>query len=260
MSISQDVSKFNGEQFHTWQTKTMYLLMRKDLWGLVDGRDECPEGNRKDTWISKNEKALGLIALSLNDEIIHHIIGITEAKDAWDELNRLFGSQTKNSKIKLLMQFYKLELKENEPLTSHLNKYKSIKQQLATIGRNVEDDEAQAVLLKSIDKGGYENIVATLQNVPNMKLHEIEASLLEQESKIKEKGSNNIGGDEQALFTRGGFSSRGRGRGRGGRGGRYFTCNNCGKPGHMARDCYSKREEANFVEAPNKEEPSNELF
>ena len=252
MSTSiEHVTKFIGENFHTWQMKAMYLLMRKNLWVLVKGREPCPSEGAPglNEWHTKNERALGHIADSLDDDFIHHITGITNAKPAWDELEKLFGTQAKNSKINLLIQFYKLDLKGHETMSAHLNKFKSLKQQLVAIGKIIEDDDAKAMLLASVDKEPYEGIVSTLANTPQT-LPDIEAALLAKEKKVKGEETSTSTREEKAFYSRGGYSRHGgragRGRGKGGRG--TFTCNICGKPGHFARDCYYRKEETNFVE------------
>ena len=97
-------------------------------------------------WVELNEKSLGTIASALVDDFIHHITGITNAKEAWDELETIFGTKTKHSKVKLLMQLYSLKLKPNDDMLSHINKFKSIRQQLISIDKKLEDDEARAIL------------------------------------------------------------------------------------------------------------------
>lgn len=176
--------------------------------------------------------------MNLSDEVIHHIAGIKEAKRAWQELNKVFGNETKNSKINLLMQFYKLDLENNGTMTQHINKFKAIKQQLCAIDKNVDEDEAIAVLLKSVDKEPYEGLVATLMNVPTTKLHDVESALLEHETKVKGKQSTPPG--EVALYTRGGrTTSRGSGQERGQAPSRT-TCDYCGIQGHIERFCRNR--------------------
>ena len=38
-------------------------------------------------WITKDEKALSIIALGLSDEYIHHIYGMDISQEAWEELD-----------------------------------------------------------------------------------------------------------------------------------------------------------------------------
>ena len=169
----------------------MYHLMRKDLWDLfedeeedVNKEDAKGEGDAKvhpktKTWKKMNNKALGIIAWGLSDDVLHHISGIRDAKKAWEELDRIFGTQAKNSKVKLLMQFYKLDVKDSPSMTVHINKFKSLKTQLATLKKTIDEDEAIAVLLASVNHEPYENLVSTLSNVPSLSLKDVEHSLLD---------------------------------------------------------------------------------
>lgn len=238
--------------------------MRKGLWGIIDLEGDSTSASS----MQDKHKALGIIAEDLSNEVIHHISDVKDAKQAWDQLNKIFGTDTKHSKINLLMQFYRFDKDEADSMAHHINKFKALKQQLAGIKKVIPEDEAIAVLLNSVDKAPYDNLVSTLKNLDKT-LEEIESALLEHESKHKPMHTSTSNKEEVALYTRGGFKTRGRGnftnergRGRGhGQQGRTLTCNICGKPGHFARDCYYRTEEANFVEeAPSHEEPIDILF
>ena len=80
------LAKFNGDNFFTWQSKTMYLLMRKGLWNLIAGNTSS------EVDAQANHKALGLIAQYLGDDVISHITIIMDAKFSWEELNKVFGT------------------------------------------------------------------------------------------------------------------------------------------------------------------------
>ncbi|MCO5564714.1 hypothetical protein L7F22_018381 [Adiantum nelumboides] len=201
-SMDFTLAKFNDDNIFTWQSKTMYLLMRKGLWNFIMG-DSSTVVTMQD-----NHKAFGLIAQSLGDEVIAHIAGITDAKQAWNALNRIFGTVSKSSKINLLMQFYKLDKKANETMVTHINKFKALMQHLIGVKKEILEDEQIAVLLNRVDKDPYISLVSTLQNV-DKDINEIESALFEFDS--KQKGSiEAMTNAPQALYTR-----------RGGRGGRF---------------------------------------
>ena len=68
---------FEGDSFHTWQTKIKFTLMRKGLWNIVNGKEKKPSTREGEVnWITKDEKALSIIALGLSNEYIHHIDGM----------------------------------------------------------------------------------------------------------------------------------------------------------------------------------------
>ncbi|MCO5604783.1 hypothetical protein L7F22_058954 [Adiantum nelumboides] len=183
--MESTLTKFNDDNFFTWQSKTMYLLMQKSLWNLIVG-DSTTVFTAQD-----NHKALGLIAQSLGDDVISHIAGIMDAKEAWNALNREFGTASKSSKTNLLMQFYKLKKKDDETLIAHLNKFKALKQQLLGVQKQIPDDEAIAVLLNSVNKAPFDTLVSTLQNIENT-LDKVVSALLEYDSKHRPKSEEEI--------------------------------------------------------------------
>ncbi|MCO5562980.1 hypothetical protein L7F22_016616 [Adiantum nelumboides] len=154
----------------------MYLLMQKGLWNLFVGDSTIV------FTVQDNHKALGLITQSLGDDVICHIAGIMDAKEAWNALNREFGTASKSSKTNLLMQFYKLKKKDDETLVAHLKKFKALKQQLLRVQKQILDDEAIAVLLNSVDKASFDTLVSTLQNIEKT-LDKVVSALLEYDSR-----------------------------------------------------------------------------
>lgn len=253
MGSTTIIDKFVGEGFHTWQVRIKYALMKESLWAIVSGREECPEDiNGKKVWMNRDEKGLAIIALGLSDTFIHHIVDKCTSKEAWDELEKLFGAKGKNSKISLKIQFFGLELKRNETLSAHINTMKSIMAQLACIGAPVEEEDGIAILLKSMKLDEYGPLVATLKNLPDPTFQEIEAALMEEEQRLK-KTTNGGTPREEAFFHKGPRRSQELSGPKG-----KMICFYCGKVGHMAKDCWHKKraEAANLMVV--KEENSNE--
>ncbi len=268
MERSEALNRFNGDGFFTWQSKTMYTLMRKGLWSLIEPTtDESSEESSQ-----MHQKALGIIAQNLGDEVLHHITGIRDAKKAWTQLNQVFGSESKSSKMNLLMQFYKLDKKESESMAAHISNFKAIKQQLMSIKKEIPQDEAVAVLLNSVDKKPYDTLVSTLKEIAKT-LEEIVSSMLEHESKKKQSTPTHQ--EETAFYAKGDRGSKTSS----GRPPRCFhcgklghtqnecrnkdkpkiVCNYCGKIGHTEENCFHKKnQQANFVE--EKEEKKESLF
>ena len=89
------------------------LANAQGLWHLIELPDDAQIN------ALENNKALGLIASYLGDDVISHIIGIKNAKKTWIE--------SKSSKINLLMKFYKLNKIDEESMAAHFNKFKALK-------------------------------------------------------------------------------------------------------------------------------------
>ena len=110
---SKQPNKFDGEGFHTWQTKVKFLLMKKGIWNVTSGKKKKPNTTEgEEVWLTKDEKALAIIALGLSDSYIHHIDGCSTAQEAWEHLERVFGAQARCSKYTLLIKFFTPPLQE----------------------------------------------------------------------------------------------------------------------------------------------------
>ena len=104
MAPKDSIERFNGTNFHTWQTKLKFHLMKKGLWDIVQGTEDPRPQTREGTIQVefKTHKALGIIGESLHDTYIHHIGNCKAAKEAWTILDKTFGTISKVSKIILL--------------------------------------------------------------------------------------------------------------------------------------------------------------
>ncbi|MCO5585598.1 hypothetical protein L7F22_039533 [Adiantum nelumboides] len=181
------INHFKGHGFHTWQTCIKLMLMKKALWPITNGKEQKPrETVAAATWKERDNKAQAIIKLELDDTYIHHVDECETAKETWDQLDTLFGAQAKSSKFGLLIEFFKLKMASKMPLVSHLNNMQSLMTQLAGISLKVDEDIAIAVLLKSLPSN-YDHIVTTFTNMPISKLVDVQASLLEEETKMNGK-------------------------------------------------------------------------
>ena len=173
----------------------------------------------------RDEKALGILLTSVADDIVHHLDQASNAKNAWDILERTFGAKGKQSKISLKMQLYSLSMHENENLSSVVNRLKSICTQLSHIECNIDEDDKIAIILKSLPMQ-YENIVTVLkEKEPIPSLESIIHSLQEEENKHNHTQATNEVPGSQALF----ISTTSK---------PYKPCKHCGKTNHVSLNCY----------------------
>ena len=161
----ENLDKFNGVGFHTWQTKIKGYLMKKNLWGVISLGEEASNTRASTSQNqARDEQALGVIITSLDDSYIHYIDGCLNASQAWLTLEQTFGAKSKHSKISLKMQLYGLTLESNENISSLINRLKSICTQLVYIQSSpVEEEDQVATLLKALAHTDFDNIVTILK-------------------------------------------------------------------------------------------------
>lgn len=137
MNTHAAIEKFNGQGFHTWQMKIKFHLMKYNLWNLVKGTSSSNEREKEP---QRLEQAFAIIALGLGDNYLHHIANLEDPAEAWAVLDHLFGASSKHSKLSLKIEFFELELTSGAPLDAHINKMRSLMNQLASVDSPVRDD------------------------------------------------------------------------------------------------------------------------
>lgn len=238
------LDKFDGSNFHTWQVKVKFHLMREGLWGLIMKTEVKPSTRDGELqWTKRDEKAFAIIALALSDDYIHHVSDINSAAQAWEDLEKLFGAQAKNAKIALKIQFFSLVMNQGTTLATHINSMRSLMIQLAGIGAEVQEDDAVAVLLKSLrDLEEYQNVITTLQNLPDLTLQGVITSLQDEEKKIKRYDlvHTHAFAVNKGINKGGQFQNKSK---------NPMKCNFCGRTNHLEKDCFFKKKHSvNLVE------------
>ena len=241
------VEKFNGEGFHTWQTKLCGYLMKKQLWSVVKPRNTkatTSKGTLTRAQIAhaqvKDEQALGIIITSLHDNYVHFTDNCNTALEAWERLEQNFGAKQKQSKVSLKKNLYKLTMLQGEDISSLVNRLMSIITQLTYIKCQIPDEDQVAVLLSALPKN-FDNIVTVLeQKDPTPTLQQVINAIHEEEKKLVKKKSTGI--DGAYLVSKTSFRSSPSRSSSASSPSRFNKkCYECGKMGHLSKDCYKNK-------------------
>ena len=87
-----EINKFNGKGFHTWQVKLGGYLMKKNLWTIT--KTSPQEGTQTQASASstqitfQDEQALGIIITALHDNYVHFVDECDIAHNAWINLEK----------------------------------------------------------------------------------------------------------------------------------------------------------------------------
>lgn len=220
--------KFNGSNFYTWKVKVQMHLMNKGLWNLVKGTEKAPtDAKLLSEWEKREDKAKAIIGLGLSDTQLHLVDLAKSSKDIWEQLSKLFGEKDLNSKFSLKLQLFSLKMRDEMPLSDHINSLMSLLGKLADVGTKVEAEDSKAILLNSLSSK-YNNIIFTLSQMSSQSLEEMIASLLAEEKRMNPENTNVH--HEIALFSKGKMrKNKGSGE-----------CFYCHKYGHTAWNCRSR--------------------
>ena len=116
-------------------------------------------------------------------------------------------------------------------MSNHVNNLMSLLRQLGEAGTQVEDEDAKAILLNSLHSS-YSNAVLTLSQMSTQTLHEIIATLLVEEKRLKPENAEENFHVENALWTKTRMREKNANKG-------DIECYYCRKIGHIAWNCRS---------------------
>ncbi|GAV73510.1 zf-CCHC domain-containing protein/UBN2_2 domain-containing protein, partial [Cephalotus follicularis] len=236
------------------------MLVDRDLWHVItDPRPMTVDLKLKDSgkteteslssstaeWDKSDRKARSLIRLCLADSVLVNVATEPTAKDLWTKLESLYQSKSLVNKLFLRKKLYNLRMKDGDNFSNHLHEFNTIIGQMLSIGVDVKEDDKAITLLSSLPDSWDNLIVAIGSGTTTLCFENVVAALLSEEMRRLSMG----GSSKDALFVRGrtterkqkGFGDRSKSRGRSkSRDKVKGNCWNCGKPGHLRRDCKSK--------------------
>lgn len=213
-----DIGKFDRKtSFTLFKIKMHAVLVQNSLHKPLTGVK--PIDMKADQWKEIDEQARSLIHLYLADEILREVIEERTAKEVWDKLEALHLENIRANKLLKKQCLYSLRMEKGittatvASVTSHINDFESIVTDLENLDVKY-DDETKALLLLRTLPCSYEDFVDEIvYGKDTISLDEVKSSLL----KISSSESSSQ------------FRSRSRKR--------DFVCWNCGKIGHIRRNC-----------------------
>eukprot|EP00644_Phytophthora_capsici_P019050 jgi/Phyca11/133206/e_gw1.358.9.1 len=126
------INKFDGINFHTWKFKMRMVLEERDLW--------------------ESRKALAIICLAMEDSQLPLVRSANDAYDAWSRLEGHFEKKSLANKLFLRRRFFTTVMVEGDDVLEHINKIKTLAEQLDAVGAPVSEDDLVITLLASLNE------------------------------------------------------------------------------------------------------------
>ena len=245
------IDKFNGDNFGLWKFKMEMILSEKDLWEIVEGTEKPPPSDAEDklkkAYERRAKKAFSMIACNLVDRQLAHVRSCKGAAEAWRVLCNIHETKSLSNMLFIRRKFFTCKMQESDDMLDHINKVKGLADQLACLEVPVTDGDIVMTLLESLPPS-YEYLITALEtrDMKELDMDFITARLVHEVSKRKENETQDGGAALLSRYGQGGSSQQRK---------ETRTCFNCGKPGHLARNCrLPKKESANKASVKEVEE------
>ncbi|CAA0825220.1 Unknown protein [Striga hermonthica] len=172
-----------------------------------------------EAWHTQDQRLLSLLLSSLTEESMAEVIGCSTSRTVWLALEAAYNHCSKSRELRLKDDL-QLMKKGDCPIFEYIRKFKSICDQLAAIGRPVDDTDKAHWFLRGLgsDISSFSAAQMALTPLPTFRnfLSKAESFALFQES-FASSGASNVAFYSQHKPS-GHFSTPSRGRGNGSRG------------------------------------------
>uniref|UniRef100_A0AAV1UT75 Uncharacterized protein n=1 Tax=Peronospora matthiolae TaxID=2874970 RepID=A0AAV1UT75_9STRA len=221
------INKFDGTNFHTWKFKMQMVLEERDLREVTSGEiklEHLATTLEQSTFKRKSRKALAIICLAMEDSQLPLVRSASGAYDAWSRLEGHFEKKSLANKLFLRRRFFTAKMEEGDDVLSHINKIKTLAEQLDAVGAPVSEDDLVITLLGSLSESFAFLITALESRADSLSWELVTSRLLHKDMKRKDQGSDGVAAGQ--AFMTGEKKRSGRPLKKTG------ACNYCGKMGH----------------------------
>lgn len=273
------IPSLNASNYASWSIKIEMLLIRSELWSVVDGSEPSPpSSNVADltVWQLKDSKARSDILLHCGEKQLISLRPLKTSKDVWERIKQLYERSNKASQVYLHKQLCHMTMSESDDVISFLETWQSTLQEAAISGCTFSDAQQVNLLLSALPDS-WGPFITTQGAITDLNFTTLLSNILQQnsinQSKIPEPTKTS------AFYVKGKFTKPFNSKpGRFSRppsyrppynhnnnnlsSNKYFSkpstshspiiCHYCGIPGHKAPDCRKKKRD---LGAPSRDRP-----
>lgn len=156
------IQKLNNNNYSAWKFKVELLLVREDLWRLVNPGVK-PATEEESAWNALDAKTRATIGLLIEDNQHGLIRGAATSKAAWDALKDHHQKTTLTSKVSLLKQICDKRFADGEDMAEHLFVMEELFDRLKNAGQPLGDTLQVAMILRSLPRS-FDTLTTALES------------------------------------------------------------------------------------------------
>jgi hypothetical protein len=127
------------------------LLRSKGLYRITLGKETTPtNADKKDKWDNRNDKARGLIKISISHYLRFHLQLIDKPKEAWEKIESMFGKHNIIRAQQLENQVLTLSPSDFSCIEDYLYKFKTLRTLCEECKINIDEDRCIYLILSKL--------------------------------------------------------------------------------------------------------------
>ncbi|CAA7028216.1 unnamed protein product [Microthlaspi erraticum] len=212
--------------------------------------EETPAARKKrlkdeEAWLERDDKALNLIFMYVNDLVLRKLDKCTTAAKAWETLDRLYLAKTLPNRVHSQLKVYSFKMHDSKSIDQNVDDFTRLVADLGNLSIEIPE-EVQAILLLNSLPSRYDQLKETLKySREGIKMEEVDSAARSKESEFRDMPSSRSN-DGEGHYVRGREETRSFKPGKGkqnhksrskSRDGKR-VCWICGKEGHFKKQCY----------------------
>lgn len=194
------MKKLDGDNYHAWAIRARAVMVQKRCWEAIDpgyGPEDMTDAQKK-----KNDEALTLLFLIVEDTFLDDIGDCIRAKDAWTALKEMHTKFGLLHVLQLMKDFFNITMKPGESIQSYLARLVEIHRKLSNGGYAFTDREVALVMLIGLPKS-YESLILNLEkDEASLTTTIVKSKLLIEEKRISRNLNTTEDHEERALHTK----------------------------------------------------------
>jgi transposase InsO family protein len=226
------LEKLNDRNFVAWAISLELTLKEEQLWNLLQGKLKN-EGQFNERGFNERERdrVYRIIFECVDDQRKMMIADTRDPLVAWKKLKDFYEPSNSICKVESIRNLFGLKMTCGEKMTCYLERARRVLREFLTAGNKAIDDELFAhviIMGLSKDYAAVRSITNALQSKDLNSKRVEEILLAEYHHKRLEESDDEDVLDGKAMFSRKNSKTKLSDQ---------RTCYNCGKVGHLKRDC-----------------------
>lgn len=235
-------------------------------------KSSMPSTMTDEAWEELCQRVCSEIRLHLSDDIQMQVLSFTSSHELWDYLAKRYLNKSTSSRMHAKTKLWSCKMKDGEDLAFHIHKFTTLTCEIVALGDEPMRDEDKAfMLLMSLPKSLDHLVQTLLYGKDKLVFEDVYSALLSED--IRKPNVKSSNSSSSALMVERGRSKsrnpvrfKGRSQSRSKSRGRQPNketkmeerlCWQCGKPGHIKKNCSQAPSTSNSINNKGKGKESS---